>query len=448
MHETVALAKFAVETNLTDIPTGLIEKAKVYVLDNLASGFVGSALPWSDMTAELARRLGGQPEASVFNRPWQADVSRAALVNGAMIGAFEVEHVGHSAHPGGTTFPAALATAEHNYLDGKAFLTAMILGYEITCRVGQAQTRATEDERGFHNPGVNGVFGSAIAVGKLMGLDEKHMAWAMGIAGSHAGGLTEFAWEGAMTKRLHLGRASQMGLESALLAEMGFTGPTTVLEGKYGYLNAVSPSPLPEKLLDGLGHVWICDELTIKAYPCHVTGQAIAHAIGDFKKRQAIEVGSIKSIAITGNQRLAEAKHLDSQPETILGGQYSIPFTVAVALARDLSNPAVFNEDALKDTEIRNLARKVHVTADATRFPDRDNSEISIETSGGTNAIEANGFPGSLEQPLDFQGAREKFRRYTSGMIGDERIKEIIGAVQDLESIADISELARLIRDV
>ena len=95
--------------------------------------------------------------------------------------------------------------------------------------------------------------------GKLLGLDETRMAWALGIAGSHSAGLMEFVWEGAMTKRLHEGRAAANGLESALLAQLGFTGPTTVMEGELGYLKAVSPTPHPERLTEQLGTRWLGD---------------------------------------------------------------------------------------------------------------------------------------------------------------------------------------------
>src|SRR5204863_8570019 len=204
-------------------------KARIYLLDNLAAGFVGSVQPWSLIVASLARDLGGSGGASVFNHAWQADVSRATLVNGVMMGAFEAEHIGHVAHPSATVFPAALALAERDHRDGQAYLAALVLGYEVVCRIGEAQTRAVEAERGFHNPGVNGAFGAAAAVGKLLGLDEEHLTWALGIAGSRACGLVEFVHEGAMTKRMHPGRAAQLGLESALLARVGFTGPTNVL---------------------------------------------------------------------------------------------------------------------------------------------------------------------------------------------------------------------------
>src|SRR5438093_5943497 len=151
MEPTRQLARFVAETGYQDLPAELVERAKVYLLDNLAAGFVGAVQPWSLMVASLAQDLGGKPEASVFNQPWRADVSRATLVNGAMMGAFEAEHIGHVAHPSATVFPAALAIAERDHLPGRAFIAALLLGYEVVGRIGEAQTRAVEAERGFHN---------------------------------------------------------------------------------------------------------------------------------------------------------------------------------------------------------------------------------------------------------------------------------------------------------
>ena len=208
MNETRELATFVTKARFEDLPPALVERAKCYVLDTIGAGLLGTTLPWAQMIAQMAKTLGGSPEASMFRQQWRTDVSRASLVNGAMIGAFEVEHSGHA---GGIVFPAVFAIAERDHRDGKAFLTALMLGYEVVYRIMAAQTMAVERDRGFHNPGVYGPFGSAAAVGKLFGLDDIKMTWALGIAGSHSAGLIEFVWEGAMTKRLHLGRAAATG---------------------------------------------------------------------------------------------------------------------------------------------------------------------------------------------------------------------------------------------
>jgi len=447
MEETRRLAEFIAGTGFDELPPQIVELAKVYLVDNLAAGFVGSAQGSSEIVAELARELGGREQASVFNRPWRTDVSRATLVNGVMMGAFEAEHVGHAAHPSATVFPAALAVAERDHLDGRSFLAALMLGYEVTCRVGAAQTRATEAERGFHNPGVNGAFGAATAVGKLLGLDAQPLAWALGIAGSHACGLAEFVWEGAMTKRAHPGRAAQLGLESTLLAHKGFSGPTTVLEGRYGYLQAYSPSPRPERLLPGLGREWLAADLTIKAYPCHATGQAVVHAIQQFKRGRPIDPRKIGRVALSIGPRAAEERHLEREPKTLLGAQYSLPYTAAVALTRDLSNPFDFDEQTLADPVVRDLARRIEVRADKQRFDGGDGSaaEATLELDGASHTIPAPHFPGSATQPLDFGGATQKLRRYAAPLVGGERVQEIVEIVREVERLDDVAKLAALI---
>ena len=448
MNETRQLTRFVAETQYDDLPHDVVDKIKIYVLDNLASGFVGAVQPWSRMIASLVQETGGKREVSVFNQARKADVSRGALINGAMIGAFEMEHVGFSAHPGGTVFPAALSIAERERLDGKSFIIALALGYEVNCRIGEAQTNAVETERGFHNPSVNGVFGAAVAAGKMLRLDEPILSSAMGIAGSHACGLVEFAWEGAMTKRMHLGRASQLGLESALLARVGFTGPTTVLEGRYGYFHAYSPKPEIEKLLAGLGHRWLLRELIIKPYGCHLGSQAIVQHIQEFRKTHTIDPQAVKRIVVTGNPRFMAGRFSDQEPNSILGGQYSIPFTVAVAILKDMSDPLVFSDETLWDSSVRGLSKKVETLADKKfgRFRYDSSAAVIIELEEGRHLIEVDDFKGSASRPMTCDEATEKFLRVTRTLVDGRKARRIIGLARDLEELPDIRLLARLIR--
>ncbi len=451
MNETKELARFIAKARFEDFPSGLVERMKGYVLDTIGAGFVGATMPWSQMITGMAKSLGGTPEVSMFGQAWKTDVSRAALVNGSMIGAFEMEHSGHA---GGLVLPAALAIAERDHRDGKAFLTALMLGYEVVHRTMAAQTMAVETERGFHNPGVLGPFASATAVGKLLGLDETRMAWALGIAGSHSAGLIEFVWEGAMTKRLHEGRAAANGLESALLAQAGFTGPTTVMEGQYGYLNAVSPSPHPERLTDQLGTVWRGDHRPFKPYACHSVSMALVHAIQVFKRTNALDPKAIEGIALLtpashGDLAHGEAedRHQDREPDSIMGAQYSIPFMVAIALCRDLVNDPIMTEETLKDPVIRLLAKKVTTKAERQCKPGDLTIEIRLEMAGGKHhALLATTFPGSPETPLDYDGVAEKFRRFTSRLLPAARADAIVNLVARVDQVKDMAEIGALIR--
>jgi 2-methylcitrate dehydratase PrpD len=355
------------------------------------------------------------------------------------MGAFEAEHIGHVAHPSATVFPAALAMAEHTHSSGRAFLLAMLLGYEVVCRVGEAQTRATEGERGFHNPGVNGAFGAAAATAKLLELDEARVTSALGIAGSHACGLVEFVHEGAMIKRLHPGRAAQLGLESALLARGGFSGPSTILEGRYGYLQAYSPHPRPERLIDGLGRDWLAAELTIKAYPCHSTSQAVVDAIQRLKRREPFDPRAIRGVTLRVDPHVFEPRYLDREPRTLLGAQYSLVFIAAVALVRDLSDPYRFDDGVLADPMIRDLARRVTIESSVSA------SEVLLELPDRRRRLAAVDFPGSPTQPLDVPGAADKLRRYAAPLIGEACVAQLVDVVGRLDELDDVAPLAAAI---
>src|SRR5262249_13756879 len=213
--------------------------------------FVGAVQPWARRIIGVVRSLGGAPEASVIHQDWRTDVSRAALANGVLIGAFECEPLTGS-HASGTVLPAALAICERERFDGAALLPARAVGFEVSARIARTAV-GLETVRGFHNPGTQGPFGAAAAAGKLYRFDEERITHALGIAGSSSAGLLEFAWSGGDTKRLHLGRASQLGLESALLAREDVRGPATVLEGRSGYFTAFSTPADLSKLVAGLG---------------------------------------------------------------------------------------------------------------------------------------------------------------------------------------------------
>jgi 2-methylcitrate dehydratase PrpD len=126
MHETRTLVQFVAATRFADLPPGLIEDLKIIVLDTFGAGCIGTVQPWARMVLEMVHALGGAPDATVINQTWRADISRAALANGALIGAFECEPLTGS-HASGTVLPAALAVSEREHLDGKAFTTALAL---------------------------------------------------------------------------------------------------------------------------------------------------------------------------------------------------------------------------------------------------------------------------------------------------------------------------------
>ena len=359
-----------------------------------------------------------------------------------LVGAFECEPLTGS-HASGTVLPAALAISERERFDGIAFLTAVALGFEVSARIARTAV-GLETVRGFHNPGTQGPFGAAVAVGKLYGFDEARLTDALGIAGSSSAGLLEFAWSGGDTKRLHLGRAAQLGLESALLARQGVRGPATVLEGRSGYFNAFSTPPRLEKLVSRLGREWAIEPPSLKSYATHVTQQAVVQAIQDLKREHPLDPGAITRVAIRGAPRIMEERHAAREPRDVLGGQYSLPFTAAVALTRDMSNPLVYDQDAVDDPLVRDLARRIELAPleeTAHDTPGFWPAEIVIECAGRRHTLRTRPHKGSPANPFTWAEAEEKFRRYTASVLDTRQATAVIGAVAELEHATDMSAL-------
>jgi 2-methylcitrate dehydratase PrpD len=434
------------ETKFADLPRSVVDNLKITVLDTIGAAFVGSLQPWARRIVTVTQGLGGTPEASVVGQSWRTDAARAAFANGVLIGAFECEPLTGS-HASGTVLPAALAVCEREQLDGPAFLMALAVGFEVSARIARTAV-GLETVRGFHNPGTQGPFGAAAAVGKLYGFDEDRLTDALGIAGSSSAGLLEFAWSGGDTKRLHLGRAGQLGLESALLARQGVRGPATVLEGRYGYFNAFSTPPRLEKLVEGLGTAWAIEPPSLKSYATHVTQQAVVAAIQDLKREHPLDPKAITRVVIRGAPRIMEERHAAREPQDVLGGQYSLPFTTAVALTRDMSNPLVYNADAVADPVVRDLARRIELVPmkeEAHETPGFWPAEILVECEGRRHTTHTRPHKGSPSNPFTWDEASEKFRRYTASVLGAPQATAIIHAVGALGGGADLGDLVRLL---
>jgi 2-methylcitrate dehydratase PrpD len=446
VNETKQLARFVRESSYEDIPPAIVDEFKIFVLDAIAAGFIGSKQPWTQKLTGVVRALGGNPEASVFNQDWKIDVTRAALINGTAIGSFECEPL-TGTHASGTILPGLLAVCERDHLAAKPFLTALVLGAEIQARMTRTAI-GLESERGFHNPGTQGPFGAALAIGKLYGYDEATLVNAMGIAGSHACGLVEFAWEGNDTKRMHLGRAAQLGMESAFLAQAGFTGPSKIIEGRFGFYNAFSlPGADLSKLTSGLGTAWAVTPPSAKSYACHATQQAVVHAIQEFKREHPIDPSKLSRLAVKGRETMMEGRHSVRDPNTVMGGQYSLPFTLAVAALRDMSNPLSYDDATVNDPIVRELAQRVELIsvevdhAAAATF----NPEVQIDLDGQSFTLATGPYKGSARNPFTWDDIREKFTRYAGTVLDAAQVSDIVDVVADLENISDMARLANLV---
>jgi len=362
MNPTQRLARFANDLSYRQIPAQVVERAKACMLDTLAVSLYGSTKPWSKIVSEFVRGSGLPGRSTVLGMNWKAQAAQATLANGVMAHAFELDNVrqpGAGVHPGATAFLPALAMAEEKKSDGKALLSAFVAACEVMSRIGVAAGNSLE-RRGFHAPGLTGTFGAAVAAGRLLGLNDAKMVNALGIAGSYSGGLIEFSRcrEGAMIKRLHLGKAAEGGVTAALLASRGFAGPESVLEGKFGFCQTYSDSPKLEYLTHRLGREFESMNICIKRCACHINAHAPIEALEKLRAEFNFNPADIREIMVGGIEKLV-THHANYQPKDLMMAQYSIPFCVALSLYFDPTDPESFDERKLKDKNILAMMRKV-----------------------------------------------------------------------------------------
>jgi 2-methylcitrate dehydratase PrpD len=413
---TVQLAQYAADLRAQDLPAPVVERAKDCIADTVAAIAFGAGLPWSRMVMNYAQAQGVGGKSRILS-PGGARVRApmAALANGALAHAFEMDNLtwpNTGVHPGGTMFTAALAVAQERGIGGRDLLAAVVAGSEVMIRIGRA-TRHNNENRGFHAPGTTGPFGAAVAVGKLLKFDAEKMTQALGIAGSLAAGLLEFAKSGtgAMVKRLHLGRAAESGVLAASLAEQGFTGPQTVLEGPFGFLNVYCGEHDAAALTGGLGTEFATLRILLKRFPVHITSHTSVQAIEDLRREHGYAGEQVSSIHIAGNQKMATVNNIPA-PKDLMMAQYSLPFCAALAHYHDARDPASFNARSLNNADIRSLASRVTISvADETRHG--HNSLVSTVTvtlnDGRKLARRVDSFKGTPELPLDRNEMRDKF---------------------------------------
>src|SRR5258706_9546938 len=253
-----SLARFASALQLADVPALDVERAKQCLIDLVGVALLGSSFPWAQSARRYAEHYGAGGTSRVLGgSAARISAPLAALANGVAAHAFELDSLrrpGAGVHPGAALVPVALALGEELHSSGSDVLAAIVAGCEVMFRIGTASLHSSES-LGFHAPGLTGPFGAAVVAGRLLHLDSERLCEALGIAGSLCGGVLAFAKAGnrAMGKRLHLGRAAESGILAARLAQSGFEGPDTILEGGFGFLETYCSESDPALLTAGLG---------------------------------------------------------------------------------------------------------------------------------------------------------------------------------------------------
>jgi 2-methylcitrate dehydratase PrpD len=446
MGETLELVDFVINTDYEDLPENVVEQAKICVLDYLGAALYGSTKEWTKYIGDFVKSTGCKEESTIIANNWKTSPQYAALMNGSMGHGFELDdfHGKSFLHPGTVVIPAALAIGEKERVNGRKFLTAVVLGYDVMIMVGLA-VGVSHNLRGFHPTGTNGTFGAAAAAGKLLKFNEEQMLNAFGLAGSMSSGIMEFYFLGGMVKRLHAGKAAADGLVSALLAARGFTGPPTVLEGKFGYCKAFSDDSDLLKLNESLKKEWEIMNINIKPYACCGCLHPMINGLIELRRNSHILQEDIEKVLIETCEMVA-LHNSGPGTESVMAAQYSIPFSAALTLLRDIEDPAIYNEFTLKDKDILSLSKRVEVLGNL-KNAGIEESRVTIKLKGGKKyTIEINKPKGHPGNPLSYNEVVRKFKKLSNFLITAKKTDKIIENVVYLEKISNINLLCNLVQ--
>lgn len=445
-------AACAARTRFEDLPAEAVAAAKMVLLDTLGVAVAGWNAPGCAAVHDLAAEWGGRQESTVWVYGTRVPAPSAALANGLMCHALEFDDLHDRAHlhAFAPVLPSALAIAERRGgIDGRTFLTALVLGADVMSRLGLA----VQVEKGWHYTLTFGVFGAAVAAGKLLGLDLATLQNALGIAYSHAAGTEQSLVEARLVKRLHPGLAAQAGVTSALLAQRGVSGPERPFEGQLGYFPVYENNHYDRgRALDGLGERFEVANLSIKPYPCcGCTHTAIDATLALVSAAGLLpeEIAEVE-VAVSQMSRDLVGAPFRVRDNPQADAQFSIPYAVATAIRRRRVFLEDFEEAAVRDPATGRLASRVRVTVDP-HIEQRSlaPATVRIATNDGrrleARATDTRGHPGN---PLSAEELVAKFRgclAYARQPELELRAGRLVGAVSRIEEMSDVRELAALL---
>jgi 2-methylcitrate dehydratase PrpD len=436
------LADFILNTSYEDLPADVVEFTKICILDYFSSAISGSEQEAIRKIDELVKEMGGEPQAALVTGG-KTSVIQAALLNGAASHIVEQDdiHKGSIIHAATVVIPAALAVSDWKQLSGKDLITAVVIGYEVCYRIGEAVTPSHYYY--WHNTATCGTFGAAAAAAKLLQLNREQIIHALGSAGTQAAGLWEFIEDGAMSKQLHPGKAAMNGVLSALLSEKNFTAAKKILEGKRGFFEAMSEEYEVSKVTNNLGEQFKIMENSFKIHAsCRHTHHAMDLMI-DLAKERDILLDDIERINVKTYQVAIDITD-NENPDTQYAAKFSLQFCTALALLTGDGGLDAFNEESLWDKDIRKLMKLVKVETDPKinrQYPEKWGAIVEVKLTSGEWIKKETDFPkGDPENAVSTDDLLKKFKNLTKSL-STEAQKVLSGKLLQLERLDTIEDL-------
>jgi 2-methylcitrate dehydratase PrpD len=442
---TARLAQHVAAVRYEDLRPETIHAFKRALQDHLACAISGSAMPVSRTVLEYFESADATRVATVIGSGKKLSAQNAAFVNGANTHGLDFDdgHTNGSVHPSGAVFPAVLAAAEQHGATPKQIIAAVVMGYDVTCRIAAA-SHPTTARRGWHNTAIAGVFGAAAAVAKLLGLDAEQTRNALGLAGSFSGGVREYLFDGAEVKRLHPGKAARDGLVCAELAARGITGSVKILEGRNGFANTHANGEMKwDRLMLDLGSRYEIEYAYFKPYPCCRHYHSAIDGIITLREEHGFKPGDVKQIHL-GLYSVGVTGHDHKHAESLLDAQMSAPVAAALAVVDGDIAAHHFLPESIERAEVRRLidACDTQVDAECERiYPGRRSGAVAIELAGGKRVEKRVLDPkGEGENPMTDDDLKRKFMVNCEPVVGKGKCERLLEAVWKFDELPDAGE--------
>lgn len=430
----------------------VVGEVKRRVLDTLAAGLAGVQTPEvlaaSTAVADLQAGSPATGGATLWGRQARANAPLAALVNGTAAHARELDDFDGCGHTGAVVVPAVCAVAEQVGASGQAVIAAVAAGYDVAGRMlDAAGGYRPHNGRGWHSTATCGTFGAAAAAARVLALDATRYAWSLGIAGTYVGGVWAFMADGAMTKRLHPGKAAETGVTAAFLARAGMTGPAQILESSWGgfFPTYCGDTAKPEKLLEGLGQRNAIEATGIKPYACCRGSHSSIDALLQVIRTHGLVAAQIERIVVhcpAHTVRLVGGREVSS----VLEAQMSLPYALAVTACSGRADLPQFDPVRIGEDEIRRLMAATQLEADRPA-DDMEGPLLEVFLTDGQalrgQVPYAKGHP---TNPLSDAEVHAKAESLIVPVLGAARFGQITRAIERLEDLADMRELMALLR--
>ncbi|MBU1291011.1 MAG: MmgE/PrpD family protein [bacterium] len=445
-------AKFALGLNYENIPSVALKEAKRFLLDSVGCAF--SALNNKDTQAayNYIKDLGGKEQATIIGWGTKANLPQATLMNSLLIRALDYNDIYWEQDPSHPSdiIPAVLSTGEFMKKNGKEVLVGIIIAYELEMRLCLAAFPGVR-EIGWHHATLTQLV-SPVAAGRMLGLNEEEIVAAIGISGS-----SHFTLGGVVAGHLTNMKnaadpfAVEAGVRAALLASKGYTGPVEVFEGKEGLFEVMDKVKWDRDILTkGLGDKFLINQCGYKAFPTEaLTHQPITAAL-EVMQENSIDPKEVKEVLVETTTRGADILSDPSKykPTTKETADHSLPYCIAVAVAKGNVLPSDFEEDALRDPLVWSLLDKIKVVANPeidALFPKVKRAIVTIKTPQGEFKKQEDFAKGQPERPLSDEEIISKFKANSEKKISSSRMEDIIKATKELENIDEIGEYMKLL---